>query len=280
MAKEIEETKALATQDPFAGVPALDDNDLNDFASTGNMGDNDFEQTDITYGWLKIAQTNSQVATKGHAKYIPGIEAGMYYDTLTNTIFGEKIKLIYLKFFRSYTEYKGKKGDGEFIRSLTRPQFKELLDAGEIVLVEGEGLKVPEFDDHFVQEYANWMVMVEDHPEVGILRYQVGMGSIRQVKVWNTQIDTAVLPGGRPAPKWAYIWELELALDSDGNNHSYWNFGVGNKANVKRLDIVLQPLRSRVIKNFTFFQKTSVETVDNAGQKTYTDDSYESDEPV
>lgn len=268
------EEKEIVVKDVFDNVPILSDEDVADFASTGNMGDNDFEQNDITYGWLKFTQTNSQVATKGHQKYIKGMEAGCFYDTLTNTNLGPSVKLIYLKSFRSYTEYEGAKGEGKFVRSIQRDEFKRLVDAKKIVQVEGEGLKIPEMPTHYVAENMNYMVMVQDRLELGILRFSVGMGSIRQCKVWNTLLDTAFLPDGRAAPKWAYAWKLTLSLDTDKKNHSYWNFGTGNKANIERQDLVRQPLRSRVIKNFIFFQKTSVETVDKAGESAYHDDEF------
>jgi hypothetical protein len=145
-----------------------------------------------------------------------------------------------------------------------------MVDSKQIVHVDGEGLKMPDFPDQFVQETMNYMVVEKNRPELGILRFSLGMGSIRQCKAWDTLIDTAFLPDGRSAPKWAYAWKVKLSLDSDGKNHSFWNIGTGNKANITRGERIMQPLRSHIIKSFTFFQKTSVETVDKAGESEYT----------
>lgn len=263
-----EDTKYLV--DPFANVvDVVTQDDMADYASTQGLGDGDFDQDDITYGWLKIAQQNSQVVTKGLAKFIPGLTAGQWYDTLSNSILGDTVELIYLKYFRSYVEYKGKKGEGEYVRTIGRPEFKKMVDSGIIFQVEGEGLKVKDKPDHFVQETGNFMVREKNHPELGIMRLSLGMGSIRQIKAWNTLVDTAFLPDGRPAPKWAFSWKLSLSLDQDKAKHSYWNIGTGNKANVVRGERVQQPLRSVVIKNFTFFQKVSVNVLDESGKSEY-----------
>ncbi len=276
---EEEKKKSVEVVDPFAGVTdVVTQEDAADYASTSGLGDNDFEQSDITYGWLKIAQQNSQVVTRGHAKFIEGLTAGQFYDTLSNTNLGDKVELIYLKFFRSYTEYKGKKGEGEYVRTIGRNEFSKLVEAKKIVNVEGEGLRIPDEPDHFVQETMNYMVREKNHPELGIMRFSVGMGSIRQCKAWDTLIDTAYLPDGRAAPKWAYTWIVGLSLDVDKNKHSYWNIGVGSKANVVRGERVMQPLRSVVIKNFKFFQETSIEVIDRAGESEYTGDSSNGDD--
>lgn len=280
MANDTGKSKELDTQEDFFKdvVDVVTQDDANDYASTSGLGDNDFEQSDITYGWLKIAQQNSQVVTRGHAKFIEGLTAGQFYDTLSNKNLGDKIELIYLKFFRSYTEYKGKKGEGEFIRTIGRNEFIKLVEQKKVVNVEGEGLRVPEFPEHFIQETMNYMVRDKNHPELGILRFSLGMGSIRQCKAWDTLIDTAYLPDGRQAPKWAYSWILGLSLDTDKGNHNYWNIGVGNKANVTRGERIQHPLRSIVIKNFKFFQETSTDIIDKAGESEYT--STSSDQPV
>lgn len=275
MATSEHDKKEVAVQEDIFKdvVDVVTQEDMTDYASTSGLGDNDFEQGDITYGWLKIAQQNSHVVTRGHAKFIPGLTAGQYYDTLSNTNLGDKVELIYLKFFRSYTEYKGKKGEGEFIRSINRNEFKKMVDSKIIFQVEGEGLKVVNEPDHFVQETMNYMVREKNHPELGIMRFSLGMGSIRQCKAWDTLIDTAYLPDGRPAPKWAYSWFLGLSLDVDKGGHNYWNIGVGNKANVTRGERIQQPLRAMVIKNFKFFQEISIEVIDKAGESEYTSDS-------
>ncbi len=280
MATNESDKKELTTQDPFKDVvDVVTQDDIADYESTSGLGDNDFEQGDITYGWLKIAQQNSQVVTRGHAKFIDGLTAGQFYDTLSNKNLGDKVELIYLKSFRSYTEYKGKKGEGEYVRTIDRNEFKRLVDSKIIYQVEGEGLKVVNEPDHFVQETINYMIREKNHPELGILRFSLGMGSIRQCKAWNTLIETSYLPDGRPAPKWAYSWILGLSLDTDKSNHNYWNIGVGSKANVSRGERIQNPLRAIVIKNFTFFQKTSVEVIDRAGESEY-DTSSSTDEPV
>ena len=275
MSTESAKNKEIATkEDPFKDlVDVVTQEDVEDYASTSGLGDNDFEQVDITYGWLKIAQQSSHVVTRGHAKFIDGLIAGQFYDSLSSSNLGDKVELIYLKFFRSYTEYKGKKGEGEFVRSINRNEFKRLVDSKTIYQVEGDGLRVLGFDDHFVQETMNYMVREKNHPELGIMRFSLGMGSIRQCKAWDTLIDTAYLPDGRPAPKWAYSWILGLSLDVDKGGHNYWNIGVGNKANVTRGERIMQPMRSVVIKNFKFFQEVSVDTIDKAVEQEYTDTS-------
>lgn len=279
MAKETEEIKIVG---PQKDVGEFFDDDMNKdmepiddgfYGQTGTLGSKDFEQNDITYGWLKIAQANSQVAMKGHQKYIKGMEAGVFYNSMTGEILGSELDLVYLKFFRSYTEYEGEqKGQGEYVRNIPKAEFNAMVKAKAIVSVEGKGLRFPGNEKNYVVEYANYMVCIANRLDLGPLRFQLGMGSIRQVKIWDTLIDTAFLPNEKPAPKWAYAWRVGLALDfNNKTNSSYWNIGQSSQANITRGERVKPgtALAEMVLKGFKFFQENSEEAIDKAGEEEY-----------
>jgi hypothetical protein len=254
--------------------------DMSVYGATGNLGDNDFDRRDLTYGWLKIAQTNSQVATKGHAKFIPGMQAGMFYDTLTNTILGEKINLIFLKYFRTFVEYSGTKQKKVYVRTIPEKEYRKMEAEKRLVYVEGDGTRTVD-TNNMVNEFCNYMVLLPDHLELGVLRFSLGMGSVKQAVKWNTMIDTAFIAPGVKAKKWNFIWELSLSLDTNTkNNSTYWNIGNGSKANATRMNLVPAELAGFVIETFKFFQQTNEETIDNAGASAYHDGDTEDENPL
>jgi len=254
--------------------------DLTIYSSTGNLGDNDFDRRDLTYGWLKIAQTNSQVATKGHAKFIPGMQAGMFYDTLTNTILGEKIRIVVLKYFRTFVEYSGNKQKKDYVRTIPEKEYRRMEAEKKLVYVEGDGTRTVE-SNNMIQEFVNYMVILPDHLELGVLRFSLGMGSVKQCIKWNSMIDTAFVAPGVKAKKWNFIWELGLSLDTNPKNQStYWNIGSGSKVNATRSELVPSDMAGYVIESFKFFQQTNEETIDTAGASSYHDVDVEEDNPL
>jgi hypothetical protein len=89
--------------------------------------DNDFASSDLSYAWLRIAQTNSPQATKGHESYIPGLEAGQWFNSLTGRIYGSDINVVYQKFFHSFSVHEPD-GKNKFLRSMSEEEFEKMIN--------------------------------------------------------------------------------------------------------------------------------------------------------
>lgn len=183
-----------------------------------NSGLSDFGAEDITMPWLRIAAKNTDAANEDSKDYIDGLKPGYFFNTLTKQVYGKTLKLIVLRYFKTFAEHTAGK-NSEFVRAVPRSEVDKLPQAarqgGQFVLPSGNVIK----------EQANYLVVLPDYPEAGILRFGLGVGSYKHVKNWNAQMQmTGVI--------WAGIWEVTTALTTAKSGETYYSIG-GDTTNVK-----------------------------------------------
>jgi hypothetical protein len=61
-----------------------------------------------------------------------------------------------------------------------------------------------------IEELFVYALMLEKHPDAGVLFFSPTALSMSACKAWNTKIRNQRLPTGKPAPIFAFAWELEL----------------------------------------------------------------------
>jgi hypothetical protein len=195
------EEKAIQTQAPMIQRPIIHDDD--------------FESEDFAYGWLRICAANSEVLTDP-SKKIPGMEAGAFFNTMSQKVYGGSVEVIPLKFFRSYSAHEPGE-NGAFIRAIQPEEFK----AGNWVRV-GRGYAMP--DGNQCREQFNYMVLLPNDPEAGILRLALGPGSFSGSKSWNTLIQ------GKGTAKHTQIWKLVSIYNPapDKTKSAFYAIGKGS----------------------------------------------------
>lgn len=178
--------------------------------------DPDFESTDFNYGWLRLAAANSEAVQPGD-KQIKGLAAGQFFNTMTQKVYGESVKVIPLKFFRSYAEYTSGNSP-EFVRSITPVEWKVLNPARS---KSHSGYDLP--NGNIGKEQLNYMVILPDDPEAGVLRLALGAGSAASAKSWNYLLTT------KKAPKHEQVWNLKAVFNPapDKNKSSFYAIGRG-----------------------------------------------------
>lgn len=186
---------------------------------------NDFQSGDFLYGWLRIAQRTTKAILEGTENYIEGLKAGMFFNSLDGTVYGKTVKVSVIKFFRSFSEHQDEK-DKKFIRALSDEGVKPYLNA-----YGGISKDVKTTEGNLIKEQYNYMVLLPDHPDAGMVRLAVSPGGFMSAKAWNTQINQK--SSGYP---YAGIWEIELKFN-DGDN-PYYTIGVGSKPAVKFLGFI------------------------------------------
>ena len=236
----------------------------------GYEQDNDFGSKDLSYGWLRIAQTNSPQATKGHESYIPGLEAGMFFNSLDGTIYGNQINVVYQKFFHSYSVHEPD-GKNKFLRSMTEEEFNAGTASGAIVFMKkGEngfrGKSAWYFGNDIVKDTNNYMVALPDYPDAGVLRLGLGAGAVKHVKTWNTMLSNTFLAPGKKAPKFAFVWKLTLSLETKPDG-SYFTIGSGAKTTVEKVGPVPSSFLAQAKAGYDWFQGLKPSVVDSAGHR-------------
>lgn len=185
-----------------------------------DSGFSDFKAEDVTMGWLRIAAKNTDAANEDSKDYIQGLKPGLFFNSLTKKVYGKTVKMIVLKYFKTFSEHTPGQS-GEFVRAVSQKEVTHLPESAR----SGGHFSLP--NGNIVKEQANYLVLLPDFPDDGIVRLPFGVGSYKHVKNWNGQLMKT------PAI-WSGIWEVSSALTTSKGGQSYYSIGSENTTNVIR----------------------------------------------
>ncbi len=193
---------------------------LDDVAGDGFQG---MGASDYAIPFLKILQALSPECTKGDPSYIPGAEAGVFFNSLTKRIYGAEISLVPLLYEPLWLVWAPKRGG-----------LKGRYAPGAIPTVgsvfDEDGLKDEEGNS--VVDTMNFYCLVEGHLEDGPIVFSLSSSGLKHGKNWNSQILLSRLDSGKRAPYYASVWKLSLVLNS--NDDGKW-YQIGTKTtNISR----------------------------------------------
>lgn len=197
--------------------------------------DPDFVSTDFSYGWLRISAANSEAVQPGD-KQIKGLVAGQFFNTMTQKIYQETVKVIPLKFFWSYAEYKP--GTTlEFVRAITPDHWRSM---NLVRSQKGSGYDLP--NGNIGKEQMNYMVVLPDDEEAGIVRLGLGPGSFGSAKAWNYLFTT------KRCPKHEQIWELKVVYNppAEKGQSAFYSLGRGTSFSGRYIDRVEESERPAI----------------------------------
>lgn len=88
-----------------------------DYGAQSGVGSEDITRDDFLVPFIRIVQTNSPQLQKRNEKFIKGVEAGMFFNTVTNTLYsGESGFMFHLASkMRAYAEFTPRDDGGGFI---------------------------------------------------------------------------------------------------------------------------------------------------------------------
>jgi hypothetical protein len=208
------------------------------------MGDG-FEnvtENDLKPNFLRIAQSTTDCAKKGHDSYVAGFEPGIFYDTVTKTNMGETVKAVVLGYFTNYVEWGKELGD--FKGSYTQKAFEEIKNT-LAQFVDDDGKMHPSKwvtpNNTYVVETKNYFVFLPEYKELDILLCTMSGAAISQSKEWITKMSHINVNGKRP-PMYATVWELGLVMDE--NSKGSW-YALGKKGNSKIKNLGFVPVEDR-----------------------------------
>lgn len=168
-------------------------------------------QDEMEMPFLKLAQDSTKQTKAAKAEYIKGLEPGMFFNTVTQDIYGSELKAQVQGYFHNYVIWKGPKGNGKYQGTMTTEEFRvfeksEQLtrDGGDMVqTVNGESLRYT--DTH------SFIVTLPEHPGAGMLIYPLSSTGCKVARTWNSLHTNRRLPGGRPAKRYATLWDLKVS---------------------------------------------------------------------
>jgi hypothetical protein len=137
---------------------------------------------DMTVPRLSLAQSTTPQTKRANEKYIPDLEEGMFFNSMTGEIYGTSVEVIPLFFFKSRIFFKDLKEGGGVICQAPGPDgTKCQLNAGGPCLHSNWGAKgePPECN-----EFLNYpCIMVPNQDLIAVSLKSTGL---KAAKDWNT----------------------------------------------------------------------------------------------
>lgn len=156
-----------------------------------------FGTGDVATAFLGLVQPGSKHETEA-------CKAGTWRNTATGRSFGNMVKVVPLAFKTIWSE---RESEAPY-RTVAR--YEPHAIKVDTRMVKGKSyprMYNPETGNE-IQELYIYAVILPDYPEEGILYFNPTVGGMRTCRSWNTQIKSALLPSGKPAPIFGYSWLL------------------------------------------------------------------------
>ena len=167
-------------------------------------------QDELEIPFLRVVQKGSPQVDEDKPNYIEGLKPGQFFNTASDVIYGDQIKVQVHGYFHNYTIWKGDKGVGEFQGTMTTEEYRAFektvtldRDGGDMVhTVDGDQMRYT--DTH------NFIVSLPEHEDDGIMIYPLSSTGCKAAKKWNT-LNNGRRVNGRPTKRYATLWELKTA---------------------------------------------------------------------
>jgi hypothetical protein len=201
-----------------------------------NAGNENVNNDDLMIPRIEVIQALSPVRKKKDPAYIEGAEEGMLYNTVTQELYGDSIKVVPVYFRKEFLIFKDRTKGGGF-----EGAFETEREAKSVV----ETMDTPQ--DYEVIESASQFVLVIK--EGGQIEESVIAFTKTKLKVsrrWNSAIRMA---GG---PRFACMWDVKTVEESNDKG-SWWTLKVSKDT------FVDEKLAARAHKFYETLSSTAVQ---------------------
>lgn len=162
-------------------------------ADAGNRdGKEGVGQSDLLVPRLSLAQAMTPELKKSNENYNPGLEEGLFFNSVTGEIYGDAVTVIPLHFFKNFIEFKTKEEGGGVRRVYGMGEFPPASD-----LLFNNGVKP------LCTEFKNRMSLIlKEDGNVQPIVVSFKSTGLKAAKQWNYLIAEKNLPA------YAYTYRL------------------------------------------------------------------------
>jgi hypothetical protein len=226
MVKKQEETDIVKSDEqPLAGMPSY----MQEAQELGRAGLEKMDQQDMVLPRLGLCQSMTPQRKKDDATYIKGLEEGQYFNTITESIYGDKIQVVPLLFFKTRFRFKPQtEGGGLLCQS--RDYFHGVGDPGG----DCERCPLARFTDGkkpVCGEYFNYAVLVlpgdrlPDMSSLAVLSFK--STGIKIARTWNGLMNMRTM-GGKSVPSFVGVYDVTSAIQKNAAGQSWYRHVVRN----------------------------------------------------
>ena len=174
---------------------------------------------DTKTAYLKLAQTISDEVIKQKPNYIQGLEAGMFFCSTTQKIYGNTIDVIVLSTRKNYMLVDSQDEFQGFADKI-EPTWQRDVD-GRLRTPEGLIARV---------QYSFLVVTPDNLDEPMVLTLK--KSDVPAARDWNTLIKNAKLEDGSPAPIFGCIWTI-TPIFREGEKGNWFGLTNGKSSGIK-----------------------------------------------
>jgi len=182
---------------------------------------------DFSIPFLKILQPLSPQIDEDAPEFLKGAKAGMFFNTITERLYGRSIELIPLMYKKVWLEWVPDRGG-----------LVGKHEPGAIKVNKDKFTKWKTEKGNIIAEHHNFYCLVANHFEEGPIVFSLSSTGNRHAKNWNTQIMMTRLPSGAHAPFFSSVWELETVKNK--NDSGSWYMIGDKKSMIERVRFVTQ----------------------------------------
>lgn len=221
-------------------------------------GTENITMDDMKTPFLVILQQNSPQCVKGNSAFIKGAEAGMFFNSLTQTLYGEEIEFIPLCVIKEWLEWKPERGGfaGKHVPNTVKVNKDDFAH-----------WKLPNGNE-IVDTYT-YPGIVVGHEEDGPVLFALSKTGIKHAKNWNTCIVMNKLPSGSPAPFFANVWKLKT-MYNENDKGSWYTIGEDKTTNIVKGRQITEDEYKNIIKEA--FEIVKTKEIDYKELEKFTED--------
>ena len=229
-------------------------NQMEEFETTGFEGA-DYESYATPF--LRILQQNSPQVLEDSENYIQGSKPGLFFNNVTNKIYGKSIGVIPVRFERMFVEWKPNR-EG-FVALHDVEEGLKISDPGKVF-----GSRIHTETENVLQDTHTFYVLIAGSEEEGPLVLPLTSTGIRHSRKWLSMARMLRLPNRSPAPLYSSIYNITTVLNENDQGRWY-QVGDKSKTTIERLDWITEEQFGYVKQVIKMFDKIKEGMSQSAG---------------
>lgn len=200
------------------------------FEKMGEMDTTGFEGADgesFATPFLRILQSNSPQIEEDSDNFIQGGKAGLFFNTVTNELYGKEVNVIPVKFERMFVEWKPNRQG--FVGMHSVEEAMAISEPGSVF-----GSRLHAESGNILQDTHTFYLLIAGYEEEGPLVFPLSSTGIRHSRKWMSMARMLRLPSRKLAPLYSSIYQLTTVVNENDQGRWY-QIGDKSKTSIERI---------------------------------------------
>ena len=185
------------------------------------QGFEDADKDAFAIPFIRILQGQSPQIDKNEESYIKGAEQGMFFNTVTNELYGTELKVIPVHYGRDFIEWLPNRGGFAAAHGpdpTVLDRVREVNEKNESILDNG----------NIISDHRNHFILLVGKLDQGPIIFSLTGSGIKHSRKWMSLMNNLLIPkSSKKAPMFAGVWVMKTVLNT--NDDGKW-YMVGNRS--------------------------------------------------